>query len=257
MAHRPTLYVVAGPNGSGKSTLTARLDLGGGAQIIDPDAIARRIAPHDPESVPVAAAREALLQQRAALGARASLVIETTLAGTSPLKTMRQAREAQYLVDLRYIRLDGADLSADRVAARVRKGGHNVPEADIRRRFAVSTENLPEAIALADTATLYDNSDPSEPHRRVAELSRDAYRFAESTPRWATEAAYRAAQRDHAQATTSAELNRAVSRALEAAEAAGIDPGTIRDIQRQGPEPGAGRHPAADRPRNRDGGRGL
>ena len=39
----PTLHIVAGPNGSGKSTLT-RSRRFGGAHVIDPDAIARRIA---------------------------------------------------------------------------------------------------------------------------------------------------------------------------------------------------------------------
>jgi predicted ABC-type ATPase len=38
----PTLTVIAGPNGSAKSTLTSFIWFEGNANLIDPDAIARR-----------------------------------------------------------------------------------------------------------------------------------------------------------------------------------------------------------------------
>ena len=78
----PTLHIVAGPNGSGKSTLT-RSRRFGGAHVIDPDAIARRIAPGDLESATLSAGREAARERRVMLAGRRTLVVETTLAGKS------------------------------------------------------------------------------------------------------------------------------------------------------------------------------
>ena len=80
---RPILYVVAGPNGAGKLTLTAKLRESRSARIIDPDAIAREIAPDNPEKAAVAAGREAVRQRRQAIKDRESVVLETTLSGVT------------------------------------------------------------------------------------------------------------------------------------------------------------------------------
>ena len=69
-AYMPTLFVVAGPNGSGKSTLTRK---GGfrGAEVIDPDTLARDMPSGE-------AAREALRHRRLALEEHRSHLVETT-----------------------------------------------------------------------------------------------------------------------------------------------------------------------------------
>ncbi len=41
---------------------------------------------------------------------------------------------------------------------RVEKGGHDIPEADIRRRHKASLEKLAEALRIADEVILMDNS---------------------------------------------------------------------------------------------------
>ena len=51
-----------------------------------------------------------------------------------------------------------------------RSAGHDVPEADVRRRFDRSHANLPHAIKIAHKAQLHDNASPDEPHREVAVL---------------------------------------------------------------------------------------
>ena len=40
-----------------------------------------------------------------------------------------------YHVSLIFLSLPSADLAVQRVAQRVRQGGHSVPEEDVRRRF--------------------------------------------------------------------------------------------------------------------------
>jgi predicted ABC-type ATPase len=49
-----------------------------------------------------------------------------------------------------------------RVAQRVRQGGHDIPEAAIRRRFDTGLKNFEQLYAqLVDAWTLYDNSGSS------------------------------------------------------------------------------------------------
>ncbi len=176
----PTLVAAAGPNGCGKSTLT-RMSGFRGLDIIDPDAIARGMTAGGPGQ----AAREALRRRRAALGAGRTLLVETTLAGAGILRHMEAARRAGYRVVLHYVSVASPDQALDRIRNRVALGGHDVPEADARRRFVRSHANLPAAIARADEAMLYDNTDPDRPHREVAILKDGAWWVAGAVPGWA------------------------------------------------------------------------
>lgn len=252
---RPTLYVVAGSNGAGKSTLTASGRFGD-TRIIDPDAIAKQMAPEDPASAAVGAGRQAVDDRRAALASGQSVVIETTLSGAAALRMMDEARTAGFRVELHHIGLKDADQAVERVAIRVAEGGHDVPEEDIRRRFDRSKDSLPEAVGKADQTTLYDNS-TGERHRIAAELTPDAYRFGAEAPAWATEAAYQAAGRDHDRATTVAEADRSFARALEAAEAQGVDAKVIERAREEGLERPEGREVPARSRRSRDDGHSL
>ncbi len=174
----PTLVVVAGPNGCGKSTLT-RTRWFHGVEVIDPDAIA---------DAPGPAGREALRRRRAAIQEGRTLAVETTLAGSGPLRLMETARGAGYRIVLHYVCVDSPDQSLDRIRNRVALGGHDVPEPDVRRRFARSLANLPDAIVRADQVLLYDNTDPGLPHREVAILTADRWWTAEVLPDWAAAA---------------------------------------------------------------------
>lgn len=184
----PTLHVVAGPNGSGKSTLT-RSKRFGAARVIDPDIIAQGLGHDVDKGVSFAAGREAARQRRAALAQGETFVLETTIAGKAILRIMEQARLAGYRVALHFVSVSSPTQAIDRISNRVAMGGHDVPEADVRRRFPRSLANLPEAISRADESTLYDNSSPEEPYREVAILTRQKRWFAENPPRWAVAAA--------------------------------------------------------------------
>jgi predicted ABC-type ATPase len=87
-----------------------------------------------------------------------SFVLETTLSGHTALQTMLHAREAGFTVDLLYVCLSSVGGHRARVVARVAQGGHDVPEQDVRRRYARSLANLPRALALSDHALIFDNS---------------------------------------------------------------------------------------------------
>ena len=179
----PTLVVVAGPNGCGKSTLT-RTKWFRGVEVIDPDAIARGA---EGDSL-AQAGREAVRRRREALAAGRTHLVETTLAGNGVLRLMEDARRAGYWIELHYVCVNSLGQTLDRIRNRVALGGHDVPEADVRRRFGRSLANLPAAIARADEAHLYDNSEPDRPHREVASRTADTWWTAEIVPAWAATA---------------------------------------------------------------------
>lgn len=162
------LLVYAGANGAGKSSLRA-----GGTDpvevVIDPDAIAREIAPTDPRSADFAAGKEALRRFDQAIAAGLSLSLETTLTGRTVLGRMRAARDAGFAVVLQYVGLRDADENVARVEARAARGGHWIEPDVVRRRVAASLENLPAAVALSDAAVLLDNTGPR--HRSVLQIA--------------------------------------------------------------------------------------
>ena len=179
----PALHVVAGPNGCGKSTLT-RTTWFSGVEVIDPDAVARGTMAGNPSE----AARSALRRRQAALAAGKTLVVETTLAGSGILQFMKAARTVGYRIVLHYVSVNSAGQALIRIRNRVALGGHDVPEPDVRRRFARSQANLPAAIARADEVLLYDNTDPDMPHREVAMFTGATLWSAEHLPVWAAAA---------------------------------------------------------------------
>ena len=84
--------------------------------------------------------------------------LESTLAGHTILKRMAEAREAGYLVGLRYVALRAAELNVDRVESRAKAGGHYIAPDVVRSRVLSSFANLPLAVAIAHRAIIYDNS---------------------------------------------------------------------------------------------------
>ncbi len=163
----PQLTVISGPNGSGKTSVIGQLDYEGRENLLDPDAIARRMNPHDIHRAAVAAGREVIRRTREYLEAGTSFAIETTLSSSSILETMRAARERGFVVYLIYVCLDTPERNVQRVGERVSKGGHDVPPVDVRRRYERSLMNLGPALKMADEARVYDNSD--ERPRKVME----------------------------------------------------------------------------------------
>ena len=65
-----------------------------------------------------------------------------------------------YHVDLFFLSLNSPQVAVDRVAQRVRQGGHNIPDDVIRRRFSAGLYNFEHHYCpIVDTWALYDNSD--------------------------------------------------------------------------------------------------
>jgi predicted ABC-type ATPase len=151
---RPVFVIIGGPNGAGKSTVTPRVLVG---EKLDPDAIAKRINPSDPGATSLAAAREAIKSLKQWKQEGRSFTYETTLSSNASLKEIDDAKAKGYEVQLYFVALDSPAQSLDRVSTRVESGGHNIPTADIFRRFELTFANAIEAAPKVDLFWLIDN----------------------------------------------------------------------------------------------------
>ena len=154
----PTLTVIAGPNGSGKSTLTRSLEFEGCDRLLDPDTIARAMNPSNPSAAAIAAGREVLKRTADYLTRGLSFAVETTLSGRGKADMIRKVKSRGYEVHLVFIGLDSPERCITRIRNRAARGGHFIPDADVRRRYARSTANAAQALRSADIAKFYDNS---------------------------------------------------------------------------------------------------
>jgi predicted ABC-type ATPase len=164
----PVLTVVAGPNGSGKSSILRILQFEGKENLLDTDAIAKEMNPSDPYQAALAAGREVIRRERDFIERGESFAIETTLSGSRNIATMKSAIQRQFTVRLVFICLDGPERNIRRVRDRVAKGGHFVPDDDVRRRYDRSLDNLLIALRLVNEAEVYDNS--GGVHNKVLEI---------------------------------------------------------------------------------------
>ena len=157
----PTIYLIAGANGVGKTTF-AREFLPKEVnclRFMNADEVARGLSPFAPEAAAIRAGRVLIGEIRAALKSRDSFGWESTLSGRGHIRVLRDARAAGYEIELHYLSVPTPRICIERVAQRVREGGHDVPIPDIRRRFRRSIENLVDLyLPLADRWTIWDSS---------------------------------------------------------------------------------------------------
>ncbi|GAA4442614.1 AAA family ATPase [Bremerella cremea] len=140
----PTLYVIAGPNGAGKTTFAARyLPTYAACQIfLNADLIALALSHEEPETQNYKAARLMLQQFDSLVAQRATFSIETTLSGRNYLRRFKQLMDRGYTIELSFLWLPDEEIAVSRVRNRVRQGGHNIPEPDIRRRYKAGLRNF-------------------------------------------------------------------------------------------------------------------
>lgn len=155
----PIMYIFAGNNGSGKSTIRNLIvDRLGISVNIDPDALARGIDPKHPERHRVSAGKEAIQLARNCIRYRWDFSIETTLSGGNAIRLMRDAKAKGFEISMFYVGLGDYHLNIERVANRVKNGGHHIPTEDIIRRHHTSLQNLLSHLHLIDNLIVIDNS---------------------------------------------------------------------------------------------------
>jgi predicted ABC-type ATPase len=161
MASGPNLYVIAGPNGAGKTTFAREFlpHFAKCQEFINADLIAGGLSPFSARTAAIEAGRIMLRRIAELSSRRHDFAFETTLSGRSYLSLFRSLRGKGYRIHLIYLWLPHVRLAIRRVRDRVRRGGHNVPAVDIRRRFNRGVKNLlNEYRESVDSWTILDNS---------------------------------------------------------------------------------------------------
>jgi predicted ABC-type ATPase len=160
-AGSPTTYVIAGPNGAGKTSFATEFlpEFVQCREFVNADLIAAGLSPFAPETQAVRAGRLLLTRIKELAEGRENFAFETTLAGRGYVKTLTDLKRSGYRVFLFFLWLPDADTAMRRVANRVREGGHDIPEATIRRRYESGLRNLFQLyLPLADSWRLYNGS---------------------------------------------------------------------------------------------------
>lgn len=156
-----TCFIVAGPNGAGKTTF-AESYLPEEAEcynFINADMIAKGISPLRPETAGIEAGKILLRKMEEFVEEGASFGFESTLSGTAYARRLEGMKEKGYRIVLFYLRLPSPELALERVRIRVLEGGHDIPEVDLRRRYAKSWKNFVDIYQeLADKWIVFDNS---------------------------------------------------------------------------------------------------
>jgi predicted ABC-type ATPase len=165
---RPSrIYVLAGTNGAGKSSIAGAAIRERGADFFDPDAATRRIHAANPGISGDEANSSAWLEGRRllerAIAERLDYAFETTLGGNTITSLLERALAEGIEVFVWYAGLARPELHVARVAARVRKGGHAVPEARIRERYDRGRLNLVRLLPKLTELRLFDNSEEADP----------------------------------------------------------------------------------------------
>lgn len=157
----PNAYIIAGPNGAGKTTFAREFlpNYANCKTFINADLIAEGVAPFSPESAAFRAGRLMLEEIEFHASRGEDFGFETTLSGKGHIKVVRGLKKRGYEVHIFYLWVPSAELALSRVRGRVLRGGHNIPEAVVRRRFERSIRNfLGEYRQLADRWIIFDNS---------------------------------------------------------------------------------------------------
>lgn len=160
----PTCWIIAGPNGAGKTTFALEYlpQVAQCSRFVNADLIAAGLSPLAPERELLTASRLFLREIETSIAGHEDFAFETTLAGRSYLKLVQRLQAAGWRVELIYLALPSMEMSKLRVAERVAHGGHNIPAADIERRFARSLDNLFNTFsAQVDACRCFMNSDAS------------------------------------------------------------------------------------------------
>ena len=161
------IAVLAGVNGAGKSSIGGAHLREHGAEYFNPDEAARAAMAASPglgqREANAFAWQEGKRRLEAAIADGSAFTFETTLGGETITRVLGEAATQGAVVRIWFAGLESVELHLQRVAARVKKGGHDIPESDIRRRWVGSHTNLIRLIPHVTDLRVYDNSVERDP----------------------------------------------------------------------------------------------
>jgi predicted ABC-type ATPase len=152
--------LIGGPNGCGKSSLYEVLRSRKDAlPFFNADLLAVSIEGVQGAQGNIAAGRLLLDKLQRELNEEKSLAVETTMSGRLWLNVLSEVRARGYHLAIAFVTVDTIELSLARIAARKARGGHDIPESTVRRRWGRCHRNFLNLYKpLSDTWFVFDNS---------------------------------------------------------------------------------------------------
>jgi predicted ABC-type ATPase len=128
-------------------------------EFVNADTLAHGLSAFHPDGAAAEAGRVMLRRLDELARKRTSFAFESTLASVLLARRIVDWLDQGYLVHIVYLWLPDIELAAARVRLRVRSGGHDVPPATIRRRYARGRVSFfRRLMPMSTTWRLYDAS---------------------------------------------------------------------------------------------------
>ncbi len=131
-------------------------------EFLNADEIAKSLSAENPSEKKISAGKLFFQKLNEAVEQNKSLLIESTLSGRYLQKMFGTWRKRDYQINIIFIFAESSEILIERIAERVKKGGHFVPDEDVRRRFMRGKENFWNIYKdLADSWSLFYNTNDS------------------------------------------------------------------------------------------------
>lgn len=190
-SRKPEMIIIAGPNGSGKTSVTKKFlhhEWASGTLYINPDEIAKDVFGdwNSHEAVIKAANYSADLREKC-LKEHRGFVFETVMSADDKVDFIIRAKKEGFFIRLFFISTNHPTINAARIAARVMKGGHDVPITKIISRYYKSIGNCKMVSPIVDRLYVYDNSVDDEDAKLLFRLADGnvAKIYTDKIPQWA------------------------------------------------------------------------
>ena len=164
MEHQPEFWIIAGVNGAGKTTTVRNAKaagLIGEVVYLNPDELTLEIMKNKPGmnvmEANLEAARKVEKLVESYLVEKKSVAVEKVLSSSKYEPYIDLAKKNGFEINMLYIGLKNVERSIDRVAKRVKAGGHDVPEEKMRTCWVKSHDNLAKFVSKLDHLFVYSN----------------------------------------------------------------------------------------------------